>query len=262
MAQELWSEDWWLSCSCQPSSAGPTFKFLSWPSTPTVLGLKKATEPTCWVVIWHQGDARLDQILLIKTHPSLLPKGGEKGNFFHALRRQTFKAWFAEVTSHAELLSYLGALLINSELQDEEIKVLIICTKCLWYFSSLSNLSPPFLRNCLVKTSGSIKFCALSLKRADLTHTFPVTGPAATPSPVPWPWFPGTVPALLQISSLSSSRCLFFFPHCPAVLPVTPPMSLWVPAACQGSLVMRPETVTSFSCHNMEVIHKTLLEPG
>lgn len=81
----------------------------------------------------------------------------------------------------------LAALLINWEVQNEEIKVLIICTKFLWYFSSLSYHWALFPENCLIKI---VALSSLVYYLQDVLicpHAFLVRWPAGTPSPRPCP---------------------------------------------------------------------------
>lgn len=99
----------------------------------------------------------------------------------------------------------LTALVVNSELQNEEIKVLIRCTKFLRYFSSLSYHWELFPENCLVKIvvlSGLVHYLQDMLI---WLNTSLVTVPAATPSPVSW-----LCPASGHSTVTSNSQALLY----------------------------------------------------
>lgn len=222
--QRQWSEDWWLSHHLLPQRPA----LLWWHR----LEKNKLLDANLTKYYWSENTIPPSKEWKREFLPHL-PKAN--------VQSQVCKGHF--MCRAAILL--LTALVINSELHNEEIKVLIICTKFLWYFSSLSYHWELFPENCLVKivVLSSLE-CYLQAMLIWLNN---FCGDRTCSSPQP---------SALALSCLRPLHChvkLFSSRSCPFYLvtsspQVTSPLSLEAPTV----------TITSFSTHRVEGIHKKL----
>lgn len=145
----------------------------------------------------------------------------------------------------------LAALVINWELQNEEIKILIICTKFLLYFSFLSYHWALFPEKCLIKIVALLSLVYYLQETQIWPHTFLSTGLQQQPAQCPGRILLWTTSLSCQTAKLFSTTSWPFYLESSSP-PVTFTLWLGVPAA----------SIISFSSHNVEVTHKNLLELG
>lgn len=116
-----------------------------------------------------------------RTSSLLLRRG--KGKFVPYLPKANFQSQVCKdhFMCRAAIL-LLTDLIINPEFQNEEIKVLIVCTKFLWYFSSLSYHWERFSKNCLIKIAVLSSLVYYLQDMLIWLNTFLVTGPEQPPA--------------------------------------------------------------------------------